>query len=127
MISDLVIAGAYISIPITLIYVIRNRPHSFPNRWIVYMFSTFILLNALMHLVSVLVIWQPVYFSQGILKAAAASVSFATAVLFIPLAPRFMHSLAQNQEAENQKPNPPRERESAKQKEPGAQRSPRRS
>jgi len=92
VISDLVIAIAYFSIPITLMYIIRRQPQAFPNRWVVYMFSIFITLSALSHVMAIVILWHPIYFWEGILKAATASVSFSAAILFIPLAPRFLRS-----------------------------------
>lgn len=92
VISDLVIAGAYFAIPIILLYVIGQKPTAFPNRWIAYMFSVLIAASGLLHVMNIIVIWYPLYFWEGLFKAATASISFSSAILFVPLAPRFLKS-----------------------------------
>lgn len=92
VISDLVIAVAYFSIPITLQYIIRQKPTAFPNRWIAYMFSVLITSSGLLHLMNIVIIWYPIYFWEGLFKAATASISFSSAILFVPLALRFLKS-----------------------------------
>lgn len=93
VISDVVIAAAYFAIPVTLLYIIRQRPQAFPNRWIAYMFSVLISTSGLLHIMSIVTIWYPIYFWEGLMKAATASVSFSAAILFVPLAPRFLQSI----------------------------------
>lgn len=89
-VSDAVIAVAFFAIPLTLFYILRKQQSYFSHRWLFYMFSIFIMCSGLSHLISVLTIWKPFYYLHGLAKAATGSISIATALLFIPLAPRIL-------------------------------------
>ena len=82
VISDLLIALAYYSIPVTLIYFIRRRK-DFPYPWLVALFAGFIVACGTTHLMSVATIWIPLYWLDGLLKAFTAIISLATAVLML--------------------------------------------
>ncbi|MDD5631848.1 MAG: PAS domain-containing protein, partial [Methylococcales bacterium] len=87
VISDLLITLAYYSIPVTLIYFIRHRK-DFPYPWLVTLFAGFIVACGTTHLLSVITIWIPLYWLDGLLKAFTAIISLATAVLMLWLIPR---------------------------------------
>lgn len=87
VISDLLIAASYFSIPIA-IYVFLGQRRDFPFRWIAHLFAGFILLCGTTHLIAVVTLWWPVYGFEGWVKAATAVASVATAVLLWPLLPR---------------------------------------
>ncbi|MCB1215342.1 MAG: hybrid sensor histidine kinase/response regulator, partial [Deltaproteobacteria bacterium] len=74
VLSDTLIALAYFSIPIALIYFIRRRK-DLPFNWIFILFSLFILLCGLSHIMSVLTMWQPIYAIEVIIKALTALAS----------------------------------------------------
>lgn len=84
--SDLLIAMAYFSIPAAMIVLLRNRP-DVPRR-IFKLFVAFILLCGITHLISVVVVWEPLYLLQGLAKLATAIVSVATAIILWPLIPK---------------------------------------
>lgn len=84
--SNAILFIAFTSISVVLIRYLRKSPSS-PYKWIFVMFSLFIGLSGLTHAMSVVTIWKPLYGIEGILRAITASISMATAVLFIPLAP----------------------------------------
>ena len=86
VVSDSLIAAAYFSIPITLYYFIRRRP-DVKLRGIILMFAAFILACGSTHLVSVWDIWHSTYRLEGLLKAATAALSVATAFVVIRLGP----------------------------------------
>ena len=86
VISDGVIALAYYSIPITLIYFVRKRK-DVAFDWIFVCFATFILACGTTHLMEILNIWHPTYWLSGIIKAITALVSIITAILLIRLVP----------------------------------------
>jgi len=85
--SDGVIALAYFSIPVAMTIFARRRP-DLAYRPVVGLFTAFILLCGLTHLVSIWTVWTPDYFLEGALKALTALASVATAVALWPLLPR---------------------------------------
>lgn len=84
--SDILIALAYFSIPAAMIVLMRNRPDV--PKPIFRLFVAFILLCGITHLISVVVVWEPIYLIQGLAKLATAGVSIATAIVLWPLIPR---------------------------------------
>jgi len=100
VVSDLGIALAYFSIPVFLIIlVLRRRDLTLPATFL--LFSAFILLCGLSHVVEVVTYWVPIYVLDGLIKAATALVSLATAVTLWPMMPRLLaaSSRAQLREA----------------------------
>lgn len=87
VVSDSLIALAYYSIPLTLLYFLLRRPLQ-RYRWVVGLFAGFILACGTTHLMAVVTLWEPVYWADGLIKAGTALVSLATAVLIWPLVPR---------------------------------------
>ncbi|MGZ5010847.1 MAG: PAS domain-containing sensor histidine kinase [Methylobacter sp.] len=87
VIADLLITVAYYSIPLALIYFIRQRK-DFPYPGLVVMFAVFIVACGTTHLMSVITVWIPLYWLDGVLKIVTAVVSLATAMLMIWIAPR---------------------------------------
>lgn len=85
--ADLIIAAAYYSIPMALIYFVKKR-HDLQFNWIFVMFSAFIFACGTTHLIAVWTIWQPVYWLDASVKAVTAAVSIITAVILWPLVPR---------------------------------------
>ncbi len=90
VVSDAVIALAYYSIPLALIYFVRKR-RDLDFNWMYVMFAAFIVACGTTHLISVAAFWEPMYRLDGVVKAATAGVSIITAVLLWPLVP---HALA---------------------------------
>lgn len=100
VVSDTVIFLAFLIIPLTLLYFLRVTNRSM-ERWVFLMFSLFISLTGLTHLMNVWTVWNPSYALEGILKSATAAVSIVTALLFIPIAPkvfRLRHGSETNRE-----------------------------
>ncbi len=85
--SDACIGFAYYCIPLVLVYFIHKRK-DLPFPGILWLFSAFILLCGTSHLMSILVIWRPVYYAEGYVKAATAVVSLATLAALIVYLPR---------------------------------------
>ena len=71
VISDTLITLAYYSIPATLAYFVSQRK-DLKFRWIYLMFSAFILACGTTHLMSIVLIWQPLYWLDAGLKALTA-------------------------------------------------------
>ncbi len=87
--SDSLIALAYYSISIMLVYFVRQR-RDVPFDWIFLMFGTFIIACGTTHLLEVWTLWHPTYWVSGFVKAITALVSLCTAVLLVPLIPKAM-------------------------------------
>lgn len=83
VISDLLIAIAYFSIPIGIVYVARRRPDA-ELQPIYYLFAAFILACGVTHVMGILTLWVPLYYTQGITKIITALVSVATAIYLLP-------------------------------------------
>ena len=86
-ISDALIALAYYSIPLTILYFLRKR-QDVPFPTIFLMFGAFILSCGTTHLIEVGTIWQPWYWTAGWIKAITAAVSVATAVALVRIMPQ---------------------------------------
>lgn len=97
VLSDAIIFLAYMLIPITLLVLLFRR-HHLPNKWILLMFSLFITFCGISHLMEIITIWIPIYGWAGIVKAATAAVSIATAILFIPLVPKAIHYILESED-----------------------------
>lgn len=86
IISDTLIALAYYSIPLTLLYFIRKR-EDLPFNGIFLLFVAFILACGTTHIMEVWTLWHPNYWISGLIKAITAAVSAYTAVKLVPLVP----------------------------------------
>src|SRR6476469_2935994 len=85
--SDSIIALAYFSIPITLVYFISKR-QDLPFDWIFGLFGAFIVACGITHIFEIWTLWHPTYWLSGIMKAITALISFATAILLVDLMPQ---------------------------------------
>src|ERR1044071_769602 len=86
VISDGLIALAYFSIPVTLIYFVRRR-RDLPFPWILLLFAAFILLCGTTHILGIITVWKPIYALDGATKVVTACVSVVTAIALVPLVP----------------------------------------
>ncbi|MBS0421548.1 MAG: response regulator [Proteobacteria bacterium] len=87
IISDGLITLAYFSIPFTLLYFVHERKDLQFNRMFV-CFAVFIVACGATHLLEIWVIWNPVYWLSGIVKAITAVASVPTAILLARLVPQ---------------------------------------
>ncbi|MEW6494608.1 MAG: ATP-binding protein [Cyanobacteriota bacterium] len=85
--SDALIAIAYYSIPVTLVYFVRKRG-DLPFNWIFLLFGAFIIACGTTHLMEIWTLWHPIYWVSGLLKAITAVVSLYTAAELVPLVPK---------------------------------------
>lgn len=85
--SDSIIALAYFSIPITLVYFISKR-EDLPFNWIFGLFGAFIVACGMTHIFELWTLWHPTYWLSGTMKAITALISFATAILLVDLMPQ---------------------------------------
>lgn len=89
LVSDALIAVAYFSIPAMLIYFVHKRS-DIPFSRVFILFSTFIILCGVGHLLDIWTLWYPDYWISGIEQAATALVSCYTALQLVELLPKFL-------------------------------------
>src|ERR1700689_4042881 len=85
-VSDSLIALAYFSIPVTLIYFIRKR-RDLPFNSMFVCFGVFILACGATLIMEVWNLWHADYWLAGLIKAVTALASISTAILFVRLIP----------------------------------------
>ena len=88
ILSDGLIALAYYSIPIMLIYFVRQRQDT-PFQKVFFLFGAFIIACGTTHLMDIWTLWFPTYWLSGGIKAITALISIYTAselILLIPSA-----------------------------------------
>jgi ethylene receptor len=92
-VSDLLIAAAYFSIPLEILYFVAGLRHLLPFRWVLVLFGAFIVLCGLTHLLAAFA-YDPHPFLLVLLLTAAkfltALVSFLTAVTLLTLIPQLL-------------------------------------
>lgn len=87
VISDILIAMAYFTIPFVLIYLARRR-RDLPFNWLFVAFGIFIVSCGLTHVMDVWNVWHTNYWLEGVLKVICAAASVPTAILlwrYLPL------------------------------------------
>jgi hypothetical protein len=87
VVSNLLIGLAYLSISITLAYLVR-RVRDLPFQWAYLAFGLFIVTCGFTHFMDVWVIWHPTYWLDAAIRIVTAVASVGTAVLLFPLVPR---------------------------------------
>ncbi|WON72758.1 EAL domain-containing protein [Nitrosospira sp. Is2] len=87
LISDAIIALAYMSIAIGLIYFVKHRT-DLAYKSAFAMFGLFIMLCGFTHALNILTIWTPIYWAEGMLKAGTAFASIVTAGVLWLLIPK---------------------------------------
>ena len=85
--SDVLIALAYYSIPVTLVYFVRQRK-DIPYPEVFWLFSAFIVACGTTHLLAVWTIWHSDYWLSGTVKAITAAISIYTALTLVPIVPK---------------------------------------
>ena len=89
LVSDVLIALAYFSIPITLLYFVRKR-RDLPFHWMFLLFGLFIVACGSTHIMEVWNLWHADYWLAGIIKGTTAVASVITAILLFQLVPKAM-------------------------------------
>jgi len=82
-----VIALAYFSIPLTLVYFVRKK-RDLPFHWMFLMFGLFIVACGSTHVIEVWNLWHADYWLAGIVKLITAIASIITAILLFQLVPK---------------------------------------
>jgi signal transduction histidine kinase len=85
--SNLLIALAYLSISLTLAYIVL-KIKDIPFSWMYVAFGVFIITCGGTHAIDIVTIWDPIYWFDGGLRVVTAIASVAAAVLLLPLVPK---------------------------------------
>lgn len=85
--SDALTALAYYSIPILLVYFLRQRK-DVPMSWMFLWCAAFVLACGTNHIMDIWTVWHPTYWVSGSIKAIGALVSISTAILLMRLMPQ---------------------------------------
>tara|TARA_B100000686_G_scaffold339333_1_gene413224 strand:+ start:2465 stop:4237 length:1773 start_codon:yes stop_codon:yes gene_type:complete len=88
-VSDFLIAAAYFSIPIALVYLVRKRRDLTFNGMFL-LFALFIVLCGLTHIFGIVSLWHAYYRADGIIKLITGLVSIATAIVLWRMIPKIM-------------------------------------
>jgi PAS domain S-box-containing protein len=87
ILSDLAIWGAYLAIPLVLIYFLRQRKDTpFPR--VFWLFGAFIFTCGTVHLIESIIFVYPVYRLSGAMKFLTAVVSWAAVLALVRVMPR---------------------------------------
>ncbi|MEG4146196.1 PAS domain-containing sensor histidine kinase [Microcoleus sp. Pol12B5] len=97
IVSDSIIALAYYSIPLSLIYYFIGQRKDLPFRNIFWLLAAFIISCGTTHIMEVWTLWHPVYWVSGILKIITAAISGYTAFALIPFVPQALTLLSPTQ------------------------------
>ena len=87
--SDLGIWLAYLSIPMVLLYLTRQRRWG-PFSGLLVLFALFIVACGFTHFVDALMFTHPIYRFAGLLKLATAVISWVTVLALVPAVPRVL-------------------------------------
>jgi signal transduction histidine kinase len=88
VVADLLIGIAYVSISLTLAYLVYKASKGIPFHGVFLAFGLFIVSCGFTHFMEVWVIWEPVYWLSGYVKVVTAAASVATAIALFPLVPK---------------------------------------
>ncbi|HMJ90007.1 MAG TPA: hypothetical protein VK530_09335, partial [Candidatus Acidoferrum sp.] len=86
--SDALIGIAYVSISLTISFLVYRASEDIPFHWMFLAFGLFIVSCGFTHFMEVLVIWQPLYWLSGYVKVVTAAASVATAIALFSLVPK---------------------------------------
>ena len=87
--ADFVVGISYFSIPLALLSFGRRSQHRSPTLdRLLALFVTFIMLCGTGHFFSILTMWQPQYYLEGLVKILTAMASIGTAVVLWQLIPK---------------------------------------
>jgi signal transduction histidine kinase len=87
LVSDVLIALSYTSIPFTLAYFVRKR-RDLPFSWMFLCFGLFIISCGMTHVMEIVTLYRAQYWWAGAVKAVTAAASVTTAILLVRLMPQ---------------------------------------
>lgn len=87
IIADVTIFGAYVTIPLLILYFMFKKP-DIPFPRVGWFFAAFIFFCGTGHLMEATIFWWPNYRLDGLIKVGTALASWATVIAVAPLLPR---------------------------------------
>ncbi len=90
VISDSLIAAAYVAIPFTLVFQIMRKRKDLPFNWMFVCFGMFIVACGFTHIMEIITVWRPHYPAMAIVKAITAAASVPTAIILFRIAPKIV-------------------------------------
>lgn len=93
VVSDSLIAIAYLTISATLVYFVHKTRNEIPFHWMFLGFGLFIVACGTTHIMDVITLWYPAYWLSGVLKLLTAVASVTTAIALPPLVPEALKLL----------------------------------
>ena len=97
IVTDGTIALSYLSISITLGYLVYRCRHDIPYKSVFTAFGIFIVACGMTHAMEILVLWHPLYWLAGDVKLVTAIASLATAIMLPYYLPRITRLLGDAQ------------------------------
>jgi len=101
--SDTLIGISYVSISLTLAWLVKRARRDIPFQWIFLAFGLFIIACGATHLMEVVTLWRPLYWLAGDFKLITAIASVATAIVLPPLVPKTLRMIDAAKESENRR------------------------
>jgi two-component sensor histidine kinase len=101
VVSDALIGTAYLSISITLAYLVHKARRDIPFHWILLAFGLFIVACGGTHFLEVVTVWIPVYVFSAVVKIFTALASVTTAAVLPFVVPQVL-ALVQKAKASEQ-------------------------
>jgi diguanylate cyclase (GGDEF)-like protein len=87
--AEAAIAFACFCISAILVWIVRRRP-DFPFTELLWLLAAFIVASGVTQVAAIVIIWHPLYWLDGLLKAIAAALSLATVIVIVRLLPRVL-------------------------------------
>ena len=84
--SNALIGIAYLSISMTLLYLVKRA--KLPFSWVYLAFGLFILACGFTHFIDIATVWHPIYWVDAAVRVVTAIASVGTAALVFPLVPK---------------------------------------
>ena len=101
--TDTLIWLSYVGISCTLVYLVWRTRREIPFSWVFLAFGLFIVACGFTHFMEIVVLWQPLYWLSGDVKAITAVASVVTAVVLPGLVPRVHDMVIAAQLSENRR------------------------
>jgi PAS domain S-box-containing protein len=90
-ISDSIIALAYLTIPLSLVKIVKGRKEDdFAYMWMLVLFALFILGCGATHIMDVINIWEPWYYTDSAIRIFTALASIGTALMLVKITPQLI-------------------------------------
>jgi signal transduction histidine kinase len=90
VVSDALIALSYLSISLTLSYLVWRAQDAIPFRWMFLAFGLFIVACGATHVMEILTLWKPWFWMSADVKIVTALASVTTAIALPPLVPQIV-------------------------------------